>query len=107
MTGVDYAAEYRGRYTTFSGGVRLIKEAGFIDHIDLVQFLAAEEIKPAHLAQVGDIAVVKSPDGEMVLGIVGGARIHCWQETGLVTIAMINDSDPNRPRSNIKRAFRF
>lgn len=94
MTGIDPAAEYRGRYTTLTGGLRVLRKAGYIDHVDLVA-ATLPEVRPAHLAQVGDIAVVPSGD-DMVLGLVGGPRIFCWGEDALMTLDLLS----------ISRAFR-
>lgn len=104
MTGEDHAAAYRGRYSTMAEGLALID---YHDHVAMVAHYLAE-IPRSALAQVevGDIAVIRSPDGQAALGVVGGARVFCWTEGGLVTISLFDETDPSRPRLNIIRAFR-
>lgn len=71
MTGSDYAAPYRGRYTTLIGGLRHLRRAGFADHIAL----AAATFPTAKRGSPGDLAVVETPDGP-ALGVVQGAGIY-------------------------------
>lgn len=78
MTGQDFARGFRG-YKTLAGGIKLLKKAGYADHVAL----AADklpEIAPA-LAQVGDVAVVATPDGP-ALTIVQGELIYVPSQSG-------------------------
>lgn len=95
MTGVDMASEYRGRYTTLLGGIRLLKKAGFADHAELAASLF-EEI-PVARAGVGDIAAIEE-DGQIALGIVQGPRIYVLRpdNAGIGTVGLLD----------AKRAFR-
>ncbi|EKF17060.1 DUF6950 family protein [Nitratireductor pacificus] len=74
MTGIDFAAGYRGRYSSLAGGLRLLRAEGFATHADLAAKHFAE-IHPSQ-AQVGDIAAIRADDaGLYALGLVQGARI--------------------------------
>lgn len=94
MTGVDHAEGFRGAYASLAGGLRRVRKAGYIDHVDMVAALYPE-IRPAILAQVGDIAVVEGEGGPS-LGIVGGPRVFVLRPAGLVTLDL----------TTIQRAFR-
>lgn len=108
MTGEDPAAEMRGRYTTLTGGLRKVRQAGYIDHIDWLRALFDEVTdrgRPApHLAQVGDIAVVQTDDGP-ALGLVQGAAILMVAEGGIVAMPLMRD-DVDPPRATAKAVFR-
>ena len=73
MTGLDLAADWRGKYATLEAGLALLKTAGHADHTALAA-LHFEEINPVFGAP-GDIAVVEGPQGE-TLGIFQGAGIY-------------------------------
>lgn len=73
MTGTDYAARYRGRYTTTRGGLRVLRKDGFADHIAFAANHLAE--KPTAFLNVGDGAVVETDAGGS-LGIVQGENIY-------------------------------
>jgi len=91
MTGEDFAAPYRGRYTTLLGGLRVLRRDGFTDQAALAASLF-EEIPPA-MAGVGDIAVV--PEGEAnALGVVQGPRIYVVgpDVTGIGTVDLLRAS---------------
>ena len=57
MTGVDHAAAFRGRYTTIRGGIRVLRKAGYDDHIDFVAKHFVE--KSVVSANPGDLVVVE------------------------------------------------
>ena len=73
MTGKDHAKEFRGRYTTTRGGIRILKKAGFSDHIALAKHHCPE--KPVAFANEGDGAVIPTPDGP-ALGVVQGENVY-------------------------------
>lgn len=73
MTGIDYARPFKGRYTTLKGGVRMLREAGFADHIALAAAWFPE-IAPAFAAP-GDLAVIETPDGP-AMGVVQGEGVY-------------------------------
>ena len=72
MTGVDLAAPYRGRYTTFAGGRRVLRRDGYADHMALI----AAHLPEAHVstALAGDIAILPTEDGPAV-GVVGDGGV--------------------------------
>lgn len=85
MTGVDYAAPYRGRYTTTRGGLRILRKAGFADHVALAAHHLAE--RPVAFAREGDGAVVPTGDGP-ALGIVQGAGVYVLSPAGLAVVPL-------------------
>lgn len=87
QTGTDYAAPYRGRYTTIAGGMRILRKDGFDDHIALAAH-HLPEIPPA-FAQPGDGAVVETPDGP-ALGLVQGERIYVVGPAGLLLLSRLH-----------------
>lgn len=93
MTGIDYAADWRGRYTTLTGGLRVLRKAGYADHIDLAA-RHFDEVHPA-FADLGDLAVVPTPDGD-ILGVVQGEMIYGLDHDGIAYT----------PRVRAVRAFR-
>jgi len=85
MTGQDFAAEYRGSYTTIRGGLRMLRKRGFEDHIALAKHHLAE--KPIAFAQAGDGAVIDTPEGA-ALGIVQGHLVYVLREDGLAYLPL-------------------
>ncbi|WP_375227494.1 DUF6950 family protein [Roseobacter sp. S98] len=80
MTGVDFAAPYRGRYTTVAEGVRLLRRHDFADHAALARTSLVS--RPVSMAREGDGAIVRE-GASPALGIVQGAGIYVLRETGL------------------------
>lgn len=79
MTGVDFAAEYRGQYRTIEEGYALVRSRGFEGPIEMAEAHLPEVA--ALLCQVGDLAVVEG-DGALVLGVVQGASIYVLRMDG-------------------------
>jgi len=79
QTGADYAAPYRGRYTTIRGGVRVLRKDGFADHIALAAHHLSE-VSPS-LAWPGDGMVVETRDGP-ALGVCQGRAIYLVGPSG-------------------------
>lgn len=79
QTGVDLAAGWRGRYTTFAGGRRILRQAGYADHIALI----AAHLPEAHVSAAldGDIAIVPTEEGPAV-GVVQGAAVYVLALSG-------------------------
>lgn len=71
MTGCDLAADWRGRYRTLRGGVRVLRKAGYADHIALARSHFPLTTSP----RPGDLAVIQTPEG-LALGVVQGAMIY-------------------------------
>ncbi len=95
ITGIDHAAEWRGRYKTLKAGQRALKKAGYADHVALVASLGFREVAPA-FAHTGDIAVVDG-DGGFALGIVQGEGVYVvTPESGLGIVSCLK----------MRRAFR-
>ncbi len=91
MTGHDFAAEFRGRYATSIGGLRILRKAGFADHAELAASIF-EEVAPA-FAHVGDIAVIDTDQGA-ALGIIQGSRVYVLRpdEAGIGTVDLLTAS---------------
>ena len=85
MTGQDFAAPYRGRYTTIAGGIRILRKDGYDDHVDLARAHLAQK-SPA-FANEGDGAVVQTEDGPS-LGIVQGAQVYVLAPSGMVLVPL-------------------
>lgn len=64
LTGVDPAAQFRGKYKTKLGGIRAIRKAGYQDQIDFLE-KNYTEIAPA-FATVGDIGITSNATGDGV-----------------------------------------
>jgi hypothetical protein len=86
MTGFDAAADWRGRYTTLRGGLRVLRREGYADHLALV----TAHLPPVHpaFARAGDLAAVPGPEG-MALGVVQGERIYVLHPGGLATVDLL------------------
>lgn len=69
-----------GCYTTIRGGLRVLRRAGFEDHVALAQHHLAA--KPVAFANVGDGAIVLSGN-ERALGIVQGPNVFVLRPEGL------------------------
>jgi hypothetical protein len=87
MTGEDFAAPFRGRYTTPRGGLRVLRKAGFEDHVALAAHHLSE--RPVASAREGDGAVIPTRDGP-ALGIVQGAGIYGLGPDGLVISPLLS-----------------
>jgi hypothetical protein len=83
MTGVDPAAEWRGRYSTWRGGLRVLRAAGINDQVAAVAALLTEI--PPSFAAAGDIAVVAG-EGGPALGVVQGEWIYVLRPEGLALV---------------------
>ncbi|MBC2731386.1 hypothetical protein [Thiobacillus sp.] len=95
MTGVDIAAEFRGRYKTAKGARRVMRGAMG----EMMTRVAATYGMPEidiRLAQRGDMVMIETPLGE-ALGICTGPTVACTGPDGLVF----------RPMSRALRAWRI
>lgn len=83
QTGVDLAAGWRGRYTTMAGGQRLLRKAGYEDHVALV----ASHLPEGHVSQAlpGDIAIVPAEEGPAG-GVVQGGAVYVLGQDGRLAI---------------------
>ncbi len=86
MTGVDYAAEFRGHYSTALGAKRALVKYG---QGDIQQTITAKfgPMQPRLLAGRGDLVLIDTPFGT-ALGIVWAGKIWAPEESGLVTLPM-------------------
>lgn len=75
VTGVDPAAEWRGRYGDEAGGMALIRAAGFADHLAAARCWLPEVGRL--MIMPGDVAIVAG-----ALGLVNGEVIYVLRESG-------------------------
>lgn len=88
ITGEDIAAEYRGRYKTAAGALKLLRKHGFDDLESLVASLFPEI--PVSFARIGDVVVIPSDDEfGCSIGVVNGERIFVLREDGLGTVDLL------------------
>lgn len=73
LDGTDFAAEFRGKYSTMVEGLKLLRKAGFKDHAELAASLLPEI--PVAEAQIGDIVAVDFGEHGVTLMLVAGHRI--------------------------------
>jgi hypothetical protein len=86
MTGVDLAADWRGRYRTERGGLRMLRAAGYRDH---AEFAAAHFSEvPVAMAWPGDLAQLDL-GAVPVLGVVQGAGIYVLRPEGIATVPLL------------------
>lgn len=80
QTGVDLAAPFRRRYTTFRGGIRVLRRAGYRDHVELI----ARHLPEDHpiTARPGDIAVVPDAEGRPSVALVQGSVVYALAPAG-------------------------
>lgn len=97
QTGVTLAGAWRGAYSTFEDGLRLLAEVGVEDHIDLTAALLPE-VSGAE-ARPGDIAAVLLGRNLPSLGVVQGEFIYVLAEQGPRRLLLI-------PRETTARYFR-
>ena len=94
QTGIDIAAPWRGRYTTFAGGRRILRKAGYADHVALI----AATLPEANVltALDGDIAIVPTEDGDAV-AVVQGAAVFVLTPSGSLGLS---------PMAPVQRLFK-
>ncbi len=80
MTGQDFAAEWAGRYSTTRGALRVLRKAGYADHVALVAERFEEIAVP--FAAPGDLAVIATDDVPAI-GIVQGEMIYVQAVNGV------------------------
>ena len=80
MTGEDPLADLSLDYSTYAGGIRVLRRQGHADHIALARALLPEI--PVAEARMGDLVVLPGDSGE-ALAVVGGATVLAPGEDGL------------------------
>lgn len=74
-TGKDFAAAFRGRYSTAAGAARALKRYGAGDLPATATMMLGPPLRSPMLAQRGDVVAITGADGRMALGICIGAQI--------------------------------
>lgn len=95
MTGIDIAAEFRGRYTT-ARGARRVMRGSMAEMMARVSSAYGMPEVMATLARRGDMVMVDTPLGD-ALGICVGTRVACAGPNGLTLL----------PLSAARRAWRI
>jgi len=95
MTGVDLAADYRGKFRSLAEAIILLRKSGYPD---LCAFLEKhlDEIPPA-MARAGDVMAFPTEQTGWAGGIVCGERVTVLALSGLGTVS----------RDDAMRAFRI
>lgn len=92
MTGEDPASMWRGKYTTIAQGLRLLKKAGYPDHVAVAASIF-DEI-PVAFAAPGDLAVLPADESDPhalpIAGVVQGAGIYLLAPTGLAVLPLLS-----------------
>lgn len=89
MTGVDLAGTYRGRYSSLSGGMRILRKDGFADHVELVR--AHFAAVPTAKAMPGDLACFATVIGR-ALGVVQSAMVYVLMPNGTLGMVPLTDA---------------
>lgn len=90
MTGVDVAAQWRGRYDSAASALRMLRDEGF-DGLEALGRSMLPAVHPSH-GQIGDIAFIPSEDGRGLgaLGVVLGDRISVLTGSGIGTVSLLS-----------------
>jgi hypothetical protein len=89
MTGTDFAAAYRGKYSTLDAGLRLLRRDGFADHAALARSVLP--VISAAQAMPGDLAIIPL-DPLPALGVVQGAGIYVLDLSGNLGLLPLTDA---------------
>lgn len=96
LSGVDYAAEYRGKYNTALSAMRFVGNCGLCSFIEgIVSRAGFVEVKSLY-AQRGDICVIDNGNRRDAAGIVCAGRVAALSTKGIVFV----------PISSIRKAWR-
>lgn len=89
----DLAAEFRGKYSCELGALRVIRQAGFVSLLALLQAKLGDSVAPL-LLQRGAVVLLDTPEGDVV-GLYQGHDCFALAQTGLVSY----------PKANIKMGW--
>lgn len=84
MTGVDYAARWRGFYTSDKAAFRLLRDYGGV--VGVATMMLGPAV-PAALAGRGDVVVIDAPEGE-ALALCVGDKIAVQGRDGIIFLPM-------------------
>lgn len=79
MTGEDFAAAFRGRYTTAAGALKALRRNGYLDLADCASRLLGDEVAPA-LARRGDVVLFAAAEGPALGVSIGRVAIAAGPE---------------------------
>lgn len=89
VTGVDLAAEFRGKYTTYEEGLSLLRDHGYTDHVDMIA-KHLEKLYHPSMSLYGDIAIVSVAGDLDAAGIVNGPQIFVLGPRSLGTVPLMS-----------------
>ncbi|MCF6265226.1 MAG: hypothetical protein L3J57_01620 [Desulfuromusa sp.] len=81
LTGVDYAADFRGRYSSVIGSVRSLAKAGHSNIEQAITAVLGEPVEPPFIKR-GDVCLFAGGEG-MTVGICVGVMIVSPAAAGL------------------------
>lgn len=84
ITGLDFAAAWRGTYTTAADAARLL---GGLGGVRAIASAALGEPVPVAFAAVGDVVVIEQ-DGRELLAVCNGGTALCVGPDGLAPVGM-------------------
>lgn len=84
LHGVDYAEQWRGKYSSYFGALRMIAPHGSLAGLVSSVF---GDMKPPLLARRGDLVIAAMPEGDAV-GIADGDGAMFMAEKGLVRVPL-------------------
>lgn len=89
LTGIDAARQWRGKYKTLAGGLRLLKRLGHDSFADLLTAECGPSV-PALMARRGDLVLVARVDApDVAAGVCVGAQVATVTEgAGLVFVPL-------------------
>lgn len=90
ITGTNPVIEWKGRYTTSLGGLRVARKNGYENQADW--FVKNGSEIPVAMAQFGDLALLEGDANETgwTVGLVGGSFILAMSEKGLTRVPLFN-----------------
>ena len=81
---IDYFVEYRGKYTSEKEAFKLIKKAGFKNHIDMVSKHLGKPRADVTKAKDGDVITYLKDKKEQVIGIYCKGHAYFNGEAGRI-----------------------
>ena len=86
ISGIDLYSQYIGRYSTYRGGLRVLKGAGYLSVEDWLEQHFTEIT--IFEAQPGDIGIFIDDRGARIGCVVAGAHAHLISNIGVISTAL-------------------
>lgn len=89
VTGVNPTEDFKDRYKTRLGGIRLMRKNGYKDHFDFLDKNYTEI--PAIFATIGDLGIAEGLNGEdAIVVVMGQIAVGLHPEKGIVRIPLLS-----------------